>query len=176
MKRLAACAAFLLSAAAAFGVDVPPEARQPRRPLERADVLPLALDDAFEFRKFQHFLNDPKLLKPTVNPMLQFERARANFGAVTNVDRMERRGHYFTFFWRTARPAPITVRFEYRQENLGAFVQAREVSYERAKGSMTTKFEIVGDDYFEDGRITAWRALLIADNRIVGLTQSYLWR
>src|SRR2546425_607014 len=89
---------------------------------------------------------------------------------------IERRGHYFTFFWRADRPSPMTVRFEYRQQNLGAFVQAREVSYDRARGSMKTKFDVIGDDYNDDGRITAWRALLIADGKIVGLTQSYLWQ
>lgn len=144
-------------------------------PLEKARVLPLALDDHFQFRKTELFLNDSKYLKPTLDPMIQFERMRVNFGAVTAVDRLGRRGHYFTFFWRADRAADLTVRLEYRQENLGAFVQARELHYEHAKGSMKTKFEVVGDDYLEDGRITAWRALLIEEGRIVGLTQSYLW-
>ena len=67
------------------------------------------------------------------------------------------------------------MRLEYRQENLGSFVQAREVSCKDAKGSMKSEFDIIGDDYIEDGRVTAWRALLIENGRIVGLTQSYLW-
>jgi hypothetical protein len=167
MKRFAGLAAALL-AATAFGAESP-------RLLEKAPVLPLALDDHFQFRKTELFLNDPKYFKPTTDPMLQFERQRVNFKATTSVDRMERRGHYFTFFWRAERPAGLTVRLEYRQENLGGHVQAREVQYGHAKGSMKTKFEIVGDDYLEDGRITAWRALLIEDGRIVGLTQSHLW-
>jgi hypothetical protein len=40
---------------------------------------------------------------------------------------------------------------------------------------MKTAFKIIGDDYIEDGRITSWRALLIENGKIVGLTQSYLW-
>lgn len=149
-------------------------AEQPR-PLEKANVLPLALDDRFQFRKTELFLNDPKFLKPTVNEMIQFERERVNYKALTEADRHERRGNYFTFFWRAERKADITLRLEYRQGNLGSFVQAREAVYNNVKGTITTKFAIIGDDYFDDGRVTAWRALLIEKGRIVGLTQSYLW-
>ena len=178
MKRPAAFAAaaaaattLLVTTASSFCADRP----APPPPLERANVLPLALDDRFQFRKVQQFLNDSQYNKPTSEPMILFQRQRANFKAVTNVDRLQRRGHYFTFFWRAAQASPITVRFEYRQENLGSYVQAREVSYDRAHGSMVTKFEVIGDDYLDDGRISAWRALLIQDGRIVGLTQSFLW-
>lgn len=145
------------------------------RQLDKANVLPLALDDNFEFRKTELFLNDPKTFKPTQDPMTLFERARMSFGAVTNVDRQERMGNYFKFFWRAHRKADITVRLEYRQENLGAYVMAKEVSYNNVIGSVKTEFKVVGDDYTQDGRVVAWRALLIEKGRIVGLTQSYLW-
>lgn len=168
MKRFAGFAAAALLAATALGAELP-------RPLEKVNVLPLALDDHFQFRKTELILNDPLYLKPTTDPMLQFAQLRLNFGAVTSVDRWARRGHYFTFFWRALQPADITVRLEYRQQNLGTFVQAREFSYDHAKGSMKTKFQVIGDDYLDDGRITAWRALLITNGRIVGLTQSFLW-
>lgn len=147
----------------------------PVRLLDRAPALPLALDDDFEFRKQKLLLNDPLVLKPTVDPLLAFERQRLNYGAITQLDRIQRQGHYFTFFWRAKRSADLTLRLEYRQENLGAFVQAREVSYTGVKGSQKTEITVVGDDYREDGRITAWRALLIEGGRVVALTQSFLW-
>jgi hypothetical protein len=150
-----------------------PETPQSR--LENANVLPLALDDRYQFRKVVELLNDPRFAKPTLDPMVSFERQRVNFGAINNVDRLEYRGNYYTFFWRTREPGPITVRFEYRQANLGAYVQAREVAYERTKGTMETQFQVIGDDYNQDGRVISWRALLIAQGKIVGLTQSYLW-
>jgi hypothetical protein len=176
MKRFAALAAAAMTCFAAAMVSSFATTPELRRPLDHADVLPLALDDHFQFRKVEQFLNDPSTFKPSPDEMIQFERQRVDFKAVTNVDRLERRGHYFTFFWRANRPSPLTVRFEYRQANLGSYVQAREVSYDRAKGSMETKFEVIGDDYTQDGRITAWRALLIQDGKIVGFTQSYLWQ
>ncbi len=169
MKRVAAFAGALLLAVAAASSSEPP------RPLVKAPVLPLALDDAFQFRKTKLFLNDPKIFKPAADPMIRFERARANFGAITNSDQIERRGHYFTFFWRADRPADLTLRLEYRQENLGSYVQAREQKFADVKGNRQTDFSITGDDYVEDGRIVAWRALLIENGRIVALTQSFLW-
>jgi hypothetical protein len=169
MKRIA-----LMLCVAAFACGGPARADQAVL-LSKANVLPLALDEAFKFRKTEMFLNDPKQFRPTVNPMILFERRRKNFKAVSEIDKRQRMGHYFTFFWRADREAGITVRLEYRQENLGAYVQAREISYPNARGSMTTRFEIVGDDYKDDGRISAWRALLIEGGKIVALTQSQLW-
>ncbi len=154
------------------------EARLPETPqnrLENADVLPLALDDRYQFRKIEEFLNDPKYAKPSLDPMVNFERQRVNYGAITNTDRLELCGNYYNFFWRTREPGPVTVRFEYRQANLGAYVQAREVAYERTKGTIETHFQVIGDDYNQDGRVISWRALLISKGKIVGLTQSYLW-
>ncbi len=148
---------------------------EPVQLLEKANVLPLALDDDFEFRKTKLFFNDPRVDKPTNNQMLAFERQRINFGAVTQIDRQQRYGHYFTFFWRTDRTADLTVRLEYRQESLGALVQAREIAYPQVKGSKKTDFAIIGDDYLEDGKITAWRAVLIENGKIVALNQSFLW-
>ena len=75
------------------------------------------------------------------------------------------------------RPEVLTVRLEYRQQKLGGLIQAREIDYPAVKGSHVTRFSINGDDYREQGRVSAWRLLLIQDHRvIVALAQSYLWR
>src|SRR5438309_1735862 len=78
-------------------------------------------------------------------------------------------------FWRTKRPADVTVRLEYRQEKLHAHVQAQEISYPNVHGARKTEFKVVGDDYFDDGRVIAWRCLLIENGKIVAETQSYSW-
>jgi len=172
MKRLLLFLGVTLAVNTGVWSSEPPPA--PRQ-LEKANVLPLALDDHFQFRKEMLFLNDPKFFTPTVDPTILFERERINYGAVDSVDKTARLGNYFTFFWRSTERADVTVRLEYRQENLGSYVQAREVSYTGAKGSMRTDFKIIGDDYHQDGRVTSWRALLIVDGKIVGLTASNLW-
>ncbi len=168
MKRFLFTLALLASAAGS------PAAERPQQ-LDKAKVLPLALDDAFQFRKTKTLLNDRQLEKPTLDPMIAFERQRLNFGAVSDYDREQRFGHYFTFFWRTKRPADVTIRLEYRQQNLGAYVQAKELFYKNVKGSVTTDFQVIGDDYKQEGKITGWRALLIENGKIVALNQSFLW-
>ena len=147
-------------------------------PLPKAGVLPLALSDDFSFRKVSTFFYDTRdasFQRPSFNPMIQFERQRAGYGAVSNYDRMERFGHYYNVWWRSDRPADVTLRLEYRQQNLGSHVQAKELFYPAAKGTILSKFTVIGDEYADDGRVTAWRLLLIQDGRIVGLRQSFLW-
>jgi hypothetical protein len=161
--------------------------------LSKVDPLPLALSSDFQFRKTKLFyLNESppkakKSLSQTLNTnpnsptagiaeaSLGFERTYRLYGAITSADRNQRFGNYFDFFWRAKRPANVTVRLEYRQDKLRAFVQAREISYANARGNVKTEFAIIGDDYFQDGRVTAWRCLLIEDGKIVAENRSYLW-
>lgn len=161
--------------------------------LTKVNQLPVALDDNFQFRKTKLFYlneNPPKSKKsfsqafsnnpnsPTAGiaeASLGFERTYRLYGAITNADRNQRYGNYLDFFWRVKRPANVTVRLEYRQEKLRSFVQAREISYANAKGNVKTEFAIIGDDYFQDGRVTAWRCLLIENGKIVAENRSYLW-
>lgn len=161
-------------ALAATGWSTPPT---PPRLLNQARVLPLALDDAVQFRKQKIYFNDPTTTKPVASQeeMITFERQRVFFGAITSADRRERYGQYFSFFWRTKRKADLTMRFEYRQANLGSYVQAREFPYPAAKGSFKSEFDIIGDDFMDDGKVTAWRAVLIENGKIVALNQSFLW-
>ena len=168
MKRLL----FTLAALVCAGAS---PAAEPPRSLDKAKVLPLALDDAFQFRKTKTLLNDRQTEKPTLDPMIAFERQRVNFGAISDFDREQRYGHYFTFFWRVKRAADVTIRLEYRQQNLGAYVLARELFYKNVKGSVQSDFTVIGDDYRHDGKITGWRALLIENGKIVALNQSFLW-
>ena len=56
-------------------------------------------------------------------------------------------------------------------------MQAREVDYPAGEGNHVTRFSINGDDYVEQGRVSAWRLAVVEDHRkIVALKQSYLWR
>ena len=54
-------------------------------------------------------------------------------------------------------------------------VQWEEISYRNARGTVKTEFKVVGDDYFDDGRVIAWRCLLIENGRIVAQNRSYTW-
>jgi len=142
-----------------------------------AAPLPLSLDDRYEVRKSTVFLLDPNgpKKKSGQHPVQVFEAERRYFGAVNQFERRLREGCYHTFQWWAKERSDVTVRFEYRQEKLGAHVVAQEVRYEGVRGGTTTEFAAVGDDYHEDGPVVAWRLLIVRDGRVVGLKQSFLW-
>jgi hypothetical protein len=182
---IAACVLTVTAAtaeAALFGREAarPDEFRQ----LSEARPLPVALDPAFEFRKTKTLVlgDAPSSARNTSRvgaarePSITFEGAYRLYGAVTALDQRRRYGHYFDFFWRAKRPAAVTVRLEYRQERLRAFTQAREVDYARTRGNHRTSFAVIGDDFLTDGRILAWRCLLIENGRIVARSARFLWR
>lgn len=149
----------------------------PPTQLERANVLPLAIDPDFQFRKVQQEFFDSRELPPTTTSEAAiFNRAYRTWGAIDGIELSERNGTIFNFFWRTRREADVTVRFEYRQAGLANHVLAKELTYPAARGSRKSTFAVTGDEYLENGRVSAWRALLIVDGRIVALRQSFMWR
>jgi hypothetical protein len=171
-------------------------AREEPRVVEKVTPLPVALDPNFEFRKTKLFFMSEKGPKPSErahgetskksnspsqktatvqDAPIVFERQYRLFGAVTSLDQWQRYGDYFDFFWRVKRPADVTVRLEYRQEKLHEHVQAQEITYRSVRGTHKTEFKVIGDDYFDDGRVIAWRCLLIANGRIVAENRSFMW-
>ena len=180
-------------------------APQRPRLVTRAGQLPMALNEDFQFRKTKlYLLTESEPGQEKTNPdqnvqstgkggklastapssksttvqdaSIRFERPYRLFGAVTKLDQRERIGNYFDFFWRSRRIADLTVRLEYKQEKLHAHVQAQELFYPAARGNYKAAFKVVGDDYFDDGRVIAWRCLLIENGQIVAETHSYLWQ
>ncbi len=147
------------------------------KPVPAAATLPLALDDAFCIEKVFSVFIDPALNGKVVSTWLTMETDRRYFGAINNFERRRRDGHAYTVHWkvRPAAAGDVTVRFEYRQQKLGSHVQTQDVSYSHASGSMRTEFAVQGDEYHQDGQVTAWRVLLIENGRVVGLQQSFLW-
>ncbi|MDQ2868113.1 MAG: hypothetical protein M3R59_06870 [Verrucomicrobiota bacterium] len=157
-----------------------------------------AHDPDFEFRKFkiftlvdqnEHVLGRHKTKKKEVSTQtnvnsnrgtqeaaVTFERAYRLYGAISAYDRRQRMGQYFDFFWRAKRRADVTVRFEYKQEVLRAAVQAKELKYEGARGTIISEFRVVGDEFFDDGRVLAWRCLLVENGRVVAEKRSFLWK
>ena len=159
--------------------------------------LPKALDPNFEFRKTKLYLlteqapetkrrgsRDPTKVSDFTSSKsatvvqaasITFERQYRLFGAVTKLDQHQRFGNYFDFFWRAKQSADIIMRLEYRQEKLHAHVQAQEISYANIRGHHKTEFKVIGDDYFDGGRVIAWRCLMIQDGKIVAEDRSFLW-
>ena len=189
-------AALILVALGASGKAAP---REEPRIIEKVTPLPVALDKDFEFRKTKLFLlsekpstvgqrarqttgtlggksNQPTQKVATLQDApITFERQYRLFGAVTGLDQRQRLGNYFDFFWRAKRPSDVTVRLEYRQEKLHEHVQAQEITYRNVRGTNKTEFKVIGDDYLDDGRVIAWRCLLITNGQIVAENRSFMW-
>lgn len=141
----------------------------------KAETLPLALNDRFEVVKIFAEVIDPKRNARAVSTYQKAEIDRRYYGAINQFERRQREGNYYTVRWKAPRGTAVTVRLEYRQKNLGRHVQAMEVRYPEVLGEMRTEFSVLGDDYYEDGAVVAWRVLLIEAGQIVGLQQSFLW-
>ncbi len=196
--RFAAAAFGLFSVLSDFSMGAVEEPKI----VEKVTPLPVALSRDFQFRKTKLFYLSEKAPKasetgrqttstlsgkslsgtsPSQKTLtlqdvpITFERQYRLFGAVTALDQRQRFGDYFDFFWRAKRPADITVRLEYRQEKLHEHVQAQEISYRNVHGTRKTEFKVIGDDYFDDGRVIAWRCLLVENGRIVAENRSYMW-
>jgi hypothetical protein len=43
-------------------------------------------------------------------------------------------------------------------------------------GTHKTEFKVIGDDYFDDGEVIAWRCLLISNGWIVAENRSFMWQ
>ena len=174
-------------------------AREEPKVVDKVTPLPVVLDPNFEFRKTKLFFMSEQGLKPSERARQEtskvggksnlpnqktatlqdapivFERQYRLFGAVTGLDQHQRFGDYFDFFWRVKRTADVTVRLEYRQEKLHEHTQAQEITYKDVRGTHRTEFKVIGDDYFDDGRVMAWRCVLIANGRVVAENRSFLW-
>ena len=174
--------------------------REEPKVVEKVTPLPVALDPNFEFRKTKLFFMSEKGPKPSErapqetsklggksnspnqktatlqDAPIVFERQYRLYGAVTGLDQYQRYGNYFDFFWRVKRRSDVTVRLEYRQAKLHEHVQAQEITYKNVRGTNKTEFKVIGDDYFDDGRVISWRCLLIANGRIVAENRSFLWK
>jgi hypothetical protein len=196
--RLISALFALISLTIAVSSQAARERVEPRI-VEKISPLPVALSNDFEFRKTKLFFLSDKPPKPgegarkssstlggksnspsqktatMQDAPLTFERQYRLFGAVTALDQRQRYGNYLDFYWRAKRPSDVTVRLEYRQEKLHEQVQAQEISYRNVRGTHKTEFKVIGDDYFDDGRIIAWRCLLIENGRIVAENRSFMW-
>jgi hypothetical protein len=112
----------------------------------------------------------------TQDDMIRFEQQRLLYGAIENEERRDRFGNYFTIFWKTKTRNPATVRLEYRQGNTGFNTHVQEVEVEKPKSDNTTKFEVTGDDYQKNGKVTQWKASILENGSVVAEYRSYLWQ
>jgi hypothetical protein len=116
--------------------------------------------------------------KPVISkdPAITFERDRRLYGAVTKEEILARGGHYYTVHWQADdRTQPVTVRFEYRQANTGLTSRTVEEVVTDLRRTNVSEFQVTGDSYNSNGRVTAWRVSLRRGKEELASQESFLW-
>ena len=121
----------------------------------------------------QFHLRDAKVA--TGDLFIRAEMNRRLYGAVSEEERLLRRGNYYHMRWRgLSGTQPVQIVFEYRQARTGAKVKRLEsAAPAAAKGSL--EIAIAGQNYKDNGRVSAWRMSLYDGDSVVATKQSYLW-
>jgi len=112
-------------------------------------------------------------------PMVGMEKERRLRGAVSVAERRQRLGQYYTMVWRDAAGAdsgPVEVVFLYQQGASASLVKRMTKSFPASARDGIAEFAVIGDDYFKNGRVLAWKATLSRAGREIASRQSYLWR
>lgn len=113
--------------------------------------------------------------KAGVDPMISHEKQRRLYGAVSMEERKGRLGQYYTVLWDSAEVGELggEIEFRYLQGASGSRVKVMRRGVSGRKGR--AEFAVIGDDYFENGRVLAWKVRLLAGGEELATKQSYLW-
>ncbi|HSP41364.1 MAG TPA: hypothetical protein VLO11_00700 [Luteolibacter sp.] len=111
------------------------------------------------------------------DPMVRMEKMRRLHGAVSMEERRQRLGQYYTLVWHDSEGAgtgEVTVLFEYQQG--GSTIKRMTKTFPAGDSDGVADFAVIGDDYFNHGKVLAWRASVSRGSREIASKQSYLWR
>jgi hypothetical protein len=109
------------------------------------------------------------------DPMIDHEKARRLYGAVSMEERRQRLGQYYTILWQLESGTNREILFEYQQGKTGSLVKTMKRKLDVGATSGKEEFSVIGDNYFDNGRVLTWRISLIADGKTIASKQSYLW-
>lgn len=110
--------------------------------------------------------------------MVRMEKQRRLRGAVSLEERRQRLGQYYTLIWNDAKGVglgPVEVLFEYRQGGTGSQIKRMSELYPATETEGVIEFAVVGDNYFEHGKVLAWRASVLRAGEEVAVKKSYMW-
>jgi hypothetical protein len=132
-------------------------------------------NQGFKITKVHEVRNDESY-KSGDNKALEFEQKYWNYGAVTEQQKKDRRGHYFVFSWAAQGTASdVTARFEYRQSKSKEKIRVLEVQYPTVNGSERASYSVVGDAYAMYGPVYSWRFTLLRGGQVVAEKKSFVW-
>lgn len=109
------------------------------------------------------------------DPMVQNEKLRRLFGAVSLAERKGRLGQYYTVIWNADAGVEKQIVFHYQQGGSGSRIKEMRRKIPAGTSEGKEEFTVIGDDYFDNGRVLAWKMDLIAGGETIASKQSYLW-
>ena len=99
-------------------------------------------------------------------------------GAVTEKEREQRLGQYYTVVWQQQglETQPNRIIMDYQQAATGSKVLhlSKNLSPNADQGKV--EFNITGDSYQRGGRVLSWRVRLLKNSQVLAEERSYLWR
>jgi len=107
------------------------------------------------------------------DPMVRSEKLRRLYGAVSLEERKGRLGQYYTALWSAAPGAEKEIVFRYQQGGSRIKEMHRKIPAGTTEGK--EEFTIIGDNYFNNGRVLTWKMDLIVGGQTIASKQSYLW-
>ena len=99
-------------------------------------------------------------------PMVWMEKERRLRGAVSMEERRQRLGQYYSLIWSDPKgvgQGPVEVVFQYQQGASGSRVKRMSKEFPASASKGVAEFAVIGDDYFDGGRVLAWRASVWRD-------------
>jgi uncharacterized protein YcfL len=112
-------------------------------------------------------------------PMVRMEKSRRLHGAVSMAERRQRLGQYYTLLWHDpdgVGQGAVEVLFEYQQGASASRVKVMRKSFPADTAQGVAEFAVIGDDYFNNGKVLSWRASVTRGGKEIASRQSYLWR
>jgi hypothetical protein len=116
---------------------------------------------------------------PGDDPMVRMEKERHLRGAVSMAERRQRLGQYYTLVWHDAAgvgQGPVEVVFQYQQGATASLVNRVSKEFPASASQGIAEFAVIGDSYFDGGKVLAWKATLRRGARELATRRSYLWQ
>ena len=112
-------------------------------------------------------------------PMVRMEKERRLRGAVSMAERRERLGQYYTMLWSDpagAGQGEVSVTIQYQQGATASRVKRMVTNFKPSDTEGKAEFAVIGSNYFDGGKVLAWKATVQRGDRVISTKQSYLWQ
>jgi hypothetical protein len=112
-------------------------------------------------------------------PMIKMEKERRLRDAISITDRRNRLGKYYTLLWSDplgVSQGEVELVFEYQQGASASLVKRISYHFPASSTKGQAEFAVIGDNYFNGGRVLTWKATLLRKQRVLATRQSYLWQ